>query len=130
MGKQKLPLHYHQDWQRKRAEHDPEWYARRNQHRTEQRRLKKRRWVEKFGGQCVDCRGSFHPAAFDFHHIDEGSKDPKLGGYTNRVFMMSEKSIATELAKCILICANCHRTRHALASTSFVSLNYLKRKFG
>ena len=129
MGKQNLPENYHRDWQRSRAAHDPNWYEERKTARGTARRGKKLRWIEKFGGVCKDCSGRFHPAAFDFHHLDENDKDPRLGGYTNRVFMLSDKRITEELAKCVMLCSNCHRTRHANLNTSFKSVQE-KRRYG
>lgn len=65
--------------------------------------------VALFGGKCAACLGSFHRAAFDFHHDgDEKDSSPSYviaGG--------SASVIATELARCVLLCANCHRIEHA-----------------
>lgn len=61
------------------------------------------------GGKCTDCGGVFIPEVFDFHHLNPSEKELKpswLRYYT------WEKA-AKELDKCILLCANCHRIRHA-----------------
>ena len=64
--------------------------------------------VEAFGGLCADCGSSFHYAAFDFHHVTE--KDAAISAMAQA---SSLDAIAAEAAKCELLCANCHRVRHA-----------------
>ena len=57
----------------------------------------------------MDCGYSGNPAAFDFHHTDPTTKDYDW----NRLRLKSWEAIIGELAKCVLLCANCHRIRHA-----------------
>lgn len=57
---------------------------------------------------CVDCGGTFHPAAMEFDHV-RGSKKFNIG-----VKAMSRPDLIEEMAKCELRCANCHATRHAV----------------
>ena len=94
-----------------------EWYARltpeehliRNRTRSQKRRDKKTKWVQKFGSKCHDCNLTFVDCVFDFHHVDingRGKQDPQ------KLFMLSDKRIKEELDKCIMLCANCHRMRH------------------
>lgn len=45
----------------------------------------------------------------DFHHIDESVKLFTVGNGTKR----SPVALKREIAKCILICSNCHRLRHS-----------------
>lgn len=73
------------------------------------RRLdRKKRAVEYKGGKCEYCNGIFPVECFDFHHVDKESKhkDPGL------MMSHSDESLFKELDKCILLCANCHRTEH------------------
>ncbi|HEY4385634.1 MAG TPA: hypothetical protein VGN34_14340 [Ktedonobacteraceae bacterium] len=73
--------------------------------RAKIRRLKER-LVEHMGGKCNDCGGIFHPAVFEFHHIDNKNHNiPRL--YHHRW-----ESIIKELEHCVMLCANCHRMRH------------------
>lgn len=60
------------------------------------------------GGACVDCGETFHYSVFEFHHLDPTQKD--LSG--QQIKRWSWKRVETELDKCLLLCANCHRLRH------------------
>lgn len=68
---------------------------------------RKAQYVAFLGGHCVDCGTVFPPAVFDFHHV--GSKDFDW----SKLRLRSDAEIRKELAKCVLLCANCHRKRHA-----------------
>jgi len=75
------------------------------------RRKKVREMSIKYkGGSCVACGYSKCLEALDFHHIDEVKKS---FGISAKGYTRSWKSIQSELDKCILICANCHRELHA-----------------
>jgi hypothetical protein len=70
----------------------------------------KRRAVEYKGGKCQRCGYQGHIASYDFHH-----KNPKEKSFTISVFKnWSFWRIKSELDKCILLCANCHRELEAL----------------
>lgn len=62
--------------------------------------------IEYKGGKCQICGYSKYQGAFDLHHIDPKQKDFGIGdkGYTR-----SWEKVKTELDKCVLVCANCHR---------------------
>lgn len=56
---------------------------------------------------CADCNGEFAAVCMDFDH---------LGDKTNAISSMvlhgcSKETILREIAKCELVCANCHRIR-------------------
>lgn len=74
-------------------------------------RLKKvkLRAIEYLGGKCHHCSGVFHRAAYDFHHKDPMQKD----FVWNKLQKRSWKAIQSELDRCLLLCANCHRIEHA-----------------
>lgn len=57
---------------------------------------------------CVDCGGSFPPYVMDFDHV-RGEKLGNIGDMINRA--MNFDRILAEIAKCDLVCANCHRIR-------------------
>lgn len=64
--------------------------------------------IQQFGGVCCDCKQSYHYAVFEFHHLDPTVKEYNW----IKMRQMSEDKMQTELSKCVLLCANCHRLRH------------------
>jgi hypothetical protein len=55
---------------------------------------------------CQDCHMKFDPICMDFHHVS-GEKDFNIGWGR-----YGPKRVSAEIAKCIVLCANCHRLRH------------------
>lgn len=64
--------------------------------------------VATLGGKCADCGYDKCLAAMHVHHVDAVDKEFNLSGAHAR----SWASIEAELRKCVLLCANCHATRH------------------
>lgn len=64
----------------------------------------------KAGGACSECGYNACLAAIDFHHVDPTTKD---GLITQIMRNVSYKKAEEEAAKCVLLCANCHREFHA-----------------
>jgi hypothetical protein len=64
------------------------------------------------GGRCEDCGYQRTIWALEFHHRDAKTKDFSLGG-----FLGSIERARQEADKCFLVCANCHRIRHARSKT-------------
>jgi len=60
---------------------------------------------------CTDCGMSFadRPECCDFHHLDPTKKE----GGIRELVLSSAARMWAEIAKCVALCANCHRTRHA-----------------
>lgn len=61
-------------------------------------------------GPCSDCGKSYHPVAMQWHHRSDEIKLYNLGYMKSR--KMARKKILEEIAKCDLVCANCHAIRH------------------
>ena len=59
------------------------------------------------GGKCHECKLVDDPAVYDFHHLDPKQKDFSIGQQAK-----SFDKIKSELDKCIMLCANCHRKMH------------------
>lgn len=57
---------------------------------------------------CADC-GCSDPAVLEFHHVDRTTKTDTVGRMTGR----SLEQVLAEVEKCDVLCANCHRIRHA-----------------
>lgn len=63
---------------------------------------------------CADCGGTFDPVCMDFHHV-RGEKQFAITHYrlvTCPPGVTKVEQIKQEIAKCEVICANCHRLRH------------------
>ena len=66
--------------------------------------------IDYMGGCCEQCGFTGHASAFDFHHRNPAEKDFGITSGSTK----SWDKILAELEKCELLCANCHRTHHAL----------------
>ena len=76
---------------------------------SRRRRQVKMKAVEYMGGKCAHC-GERHPSCvYDFHHTDPTQKD---FGISTKGHCRSWDSIVSELDKCVMLCANCHRIEH------------------
>lgn len=62
--------------------------------------------VELLGGRCVQCGST---DALELDHIDRTTKAGELG----RLFSRGEARYRAELAKCQLLCEECHRRKSA-----------------
>lgn len=71
--------------------------------------------VEAKSDPCVDCGGSFPAAVMDFHHRGDRQKTVRLADWSRRVGWGARaiERLRVELEACEVICANCHRLRHA-----------------
>jgi hypothetical protein len=79
-----------------------------------QRRLRKQRAVEYLGGQCVDCGLKTDKyEQYDFHHVV--GKNDRNRQITKIIAWGNWEETRRELDKCVLLCANCHRTRHVVS---------------
>lgn len=56
---------------------------------------------------CADCGVSFSPYVMDFDHV----RGRKRGTIASWYASVSEKALCAEIAKCDVVCANCHRER-------------------
>lgn len=59
---------------------------------------------------CLDCGGMFHPEAMEFDHRDGEIKSFSVATFARNV---GDDLFYKEVAKCDLVCANCHRVRTA-----------------
>ena len=68
--------------------------------------------------KCSKCGYDKHSAALDFHHVGD-DKEVQIS-HLLRCTITPERieRLKTELAKCVVLCANCHREHHA--STNFL----------
>ncbi len=81
--------------------------------RMQERDQRKRKAVEYLGDRCVDCGYQTDlVTVYDFHHKDKSEKTKEISYLITA--NVSWERLKRELDKCILLCANCHRIRHAL----------------
>lgn len=91
--------------------YDRNWYRLHRDHVIEQRQLRNTdylKWYKglKRGKSCVRC-GESDPRCLDWHHLDPNDKLDSISTMISK--HLSKKRILAEIAKCILLCANCHR---------------------
>jgi hypothetical protein len=65
--------------------------------------------VEYMGNKCWGCGYDACSQALEFHHIDPSEKEFGIGTGDTK----SWARIKEELAKCVMVCSNCHREIHA-----------------
>ncbi len=94
-----------------------EWNHRNRPQRMEYKKLyhrkRKVKLVQLKGGKCEDCKVEYNgknACIFHFHHRDQSQKEFALG---NQVVNKSWQRLIDELAKCDMLCANCHEMRHS-----------------
>lgn len=110
----KDPVAYKAYMKAYREKYDKQYY-RDNKDRIktvkDRRRLEIRQWFAEMKEQlrCTRCPEDFW-ACIEFHHTDQSSKEYSLSDMASRGF--SKKRILAELAKCTVLCANCHRKEH------------------
>ncbi len=100
-----------------KSTYNTEWHAKNRVRHTAQIKAGKARLLAghrelidglKRGNPCADCGLVFHPCAMDFDHV-RGQKIDHVSKLSASA--ISRKRILDELAKCELVCANCHRVR-------------------
>jgi hypothetical protein len=75
---------------------------------SQERYLARRAFVNEYKLEvgCQSCGYKEHPVALEFDHIDPSTKKFSIG---SQLMSMSWKSIHEEIAKCQVLCANCHQ---------------------
>ena len=77
--------------------------------RSQDRQIKRDQqvWLNTLKGKpCVDCCSAFPPCCMDFDHV-VGTKTKGIG----QLLGCSKEIVLSEMAKCELVCACCHRVR-------------------
>lgn len=77
---------------------------------TNKSRMKARNeWLAEYKKtlSCTKC-GENHPACLDFHHKDPSTKEFSI----SKMASNSIERLKAEIAKCEVLCANCHRKEH------------------
>jgi ribosomal protein S27AE len=90
-----------------RGRHKREYNGWREQ---ERRRRLEYVWEIKAATPCADCGRSFHPVAMDFDHTSD-NKVANISTMVMRPGTHSMQALVAEIAKCEIVCSNCHRIR-------------------
>jgi transcription elongation factor Elf1 len=94
---------YQKDWhQQNKAQRLARAHERKEQLRVFYNKLKENL-------ECAQC-GENHPATIQFHHRDPQQKDFNLSAAVRQGY--SAERIKREMAKCTVLCANCHAKLH------------------
>jgi hypothetical protein len=103
----------HQPWCKScKSEYAAEYYVRNRAQRVEYNRRQRREAAEwylalKQGRPCTDCGGVFHPSAMQWDH----PPDVEKVAHVAELYRGSRARVLDEIAKCELVCANCHAVR-------------------
>lgn len=78
------------------------------------RREVRSKFVEIFGGECCRCGYREFAEVLEFHHIEPDGKEWAISKLLNDYCegLVSREILVAELAKCILLCSNCHQAWH------------------
>lgn len=105
-------------WKDKKKEYHKEYHAKWYQENKEKlilkartRRRETRDWLDELKSSlhCQRCPED-DPVCLDFHHRDRTEKDFSL--YRAASTGYSRERILAEIAKCDVLCSNCHRKEH------------------
>lgn len=93
------------EYQKKYRQEHRERIKIRERHKKRQAKLDA---IEYLGGKCSACFGIFPPIVYDFHHKNPEEKEFILSEHWSG----NKERLYSELDKCVLLCANCHRLEH------------------
>jgi 5-methylcytosine-specific restriction endonuclease McrA len=93
-------------------------------------KARRERAITMLGGQCAQCSSTNE---LQFDHIDPDTKDPLLRGKTSNKgfpFSWAWTRIEVELAKCQLLCTQCHiaKTRNDFEPSHGTNSRYTGRR--
>lgn len=88
--------------------HKPEYLVKAKRLNKKQRTLIRHTIDRAKAAPCVDCGVQYPPHVMQFDHV-RGRKDFNLGDL--RSSCASLETVRIEIAKCELVCANCHANR-------------------
>lgn len=79
---------------------------------------KKKAYVNEQKQVCAKC-GETRTYVLDFHHKDKNEKDFTIGTFKKGNLEL----VQSEIDKCVVLCANCHREFHFLEKEKGISLD-------
>lgn len=92
-----------------RGRQDPDEKRRKNREYMAKRRAERQGWLYGIkNAPCMDCGGRYPAVCMDFDHRPGTGKRFNIG---ERFAMVSMSDLRAEVAKCDVVCSNCHRLR-------------------
>lgn len=92
--------------------HKRVWYSKNQERRSrdsrDRARAGKLRAIKYMGEKCFDCKQTYPPYVYQFHHLDMSVKE-RNPSYLQTSVWDKQKA---ELDKCVMLCSNCHMIRH------------------
>ena len=97
-------------------EYNKNWYRRNRERLFEKRKQhvgELKGWLRKYKSQlcCTEC-GENHPSCLQFHHLNREDKGFTIGSDIGGRRYISRGRLEEEIAKCEVLCGNCHALRH------------------
>lgn len=81
--------------------------SKKNDRQIESRATRISKYAELKSAPCTDCGVSFPPECMDFDHVG----DSKTNRVSQLIWNGNWQAVLDEIAKCELVCSNCHRIR-------------------
>lgn len=84
-------------------------------------KIEKRKWFEEYKStlKCSKCPET-HFSCLDFHHVDPKQKGDLISNMVRRG--MDQNRVMKEIAKCIVLCRNCHSKFHYFEKKDKISI--------
>lgn len=98
----------------KKKQYEREWYAKNKSRRLEINHKWRDKRVKFFKEikSCMICNhcGERNPVCLEFHHKNPEEKDLEIA---TAMYRWSQRKLEQEIAKCMVLCSNCHKKEHA-----------------
>lgn len=92
----------------KKRQQEAKWYLT-HLHKEE---AIKQKFMNQLGGSCNHCGYKKCPRSLVFHHVDPAKKKFQLGKIRRKIRDYGIYAVQKEVAKCELLCQNCHNELH------------------
>jgi hypothetical protein len=93
--------------------------------RPQRRDFLRKKYRDFLNGSCCKCGYSKCIDALHFHHLDPKTKKFTITDAVYNRVKATEEEIYEEIAKCILVCANCHSEIHSREYVAEIDLDYI-----
>lgn len=108
---------YMKKWRKQNPNYDKKRYQNNKEYFVENNRAnkkKKKEWIREYKINHPCACGESDPCCLDFHHRDKEDKEDLISRMIQN--NLSLERIESEIAKCVIMCSNCHRKLHCSSS--------------